>query len=176
MKSTEKPDLEWPFVEAESDVEGPGHVRMKNTAVYFLLSIGYDVDQIETEYRMDSGWVDVVAVREDGSLVCIECETTDTVSRANISNTRMLEDGHQLFLLVASGLYQVAGRGYHFEPVDIQLSLSTSVGQLGRWYSDGRGPKIRNVHPHSREMKPPKDRLFETHKRHVDDPDRWKSD
>jgi hypothetical protein len=142
--------LNWPFVEAESDAEGPGHVRMKNMAVFFLRTMGYSLDKIQTEYHYDRGWIDIAVERDDGTIVGVECETQES---ASVSNMRIVKDDHRLFALRSSELYQVAGQGRHREKIQVQLTLGGGRGEVGRWFDDGREYTTRTVHPKRRRQR-----------------------
>lgn len=146
MKSTECPNLDWPFVDAESDAEGPGHVRLKNTAIFFLRTLGFSIDQIETEYRYSDGWIDVAVPREDGSIVAVECETQEKISSGNVSNYQLARQGHLLYVVTASYIYHVSGHySHHDKPLSVQLTLGCSGSPIGRWFADGRSYESADV-------------------------------
>ncbi len=137
MKSMSKPDLDWPYLDGEWGSEGPGHVRMKNTAVYFLMSLGFDPSNIEEEVEL----ADVYAERPDGSAVIVECETSH-INRWTPGDPH--ENGHKVFVLTPRGLYEVVGQN----PAELvaikgfQATLSPGRTRIGRWFADGREPSL----------------------------------
>lgn len=140
MKSGDKPELDWPHLDGEWESEEAGHVQMKNTAVYFLLSQGFEAENITEELSYERWSIDVAVVMDDGTIVGVECETDPASDLASDAPSR---DGHKIFLLTERGLYEPYGPSSSFlQPVDIQLKLYGGNGKrTGRWFADGRKPE-----------------------------------
>jgi len=132
------------YVDGEWQAEGPEHIAMKNTAAMILMSLGFREDEITEERSLQDGPVDMAAEYEDGSLLLVECETKPRTAppRENqvTFNKRDFDEGHQVFALIESGLYELVDRqARQFVPVkDIQTKLGAQEKQhVGRWVADG---------------------------------------
>lgn len=167
MKSGDVSEREWPFLDGEWPSEKAGHVWLKNMAVFFLMSQGFAAEDIVEERPYDGTHIDVAAELDDGTIVGVECETTEG---ADLRHNTPIKDGHKIYLLTPDGLYEGMGReGMYLQAVDWQLSLAPTDGQrIGRWFADGRTPKEIPFHRHRRDDIAPFDEL-----RAHDDYDRW---
>lgn len=137
-----------PFLDGQSATETDQHMRMKNTAVFWLLSQGIDLDQIYHELSTGYGKLDVAAVLDDGSMIAVECDrSTNTAGR----RSSMLQDGHQVFSLTLDGLYELVGRWGVKRAIDCQLSLGPSnIPRYGRWFANGRDADAVDVGEYGR--------------------------
>lgn len=133
------PEETQPFYDGEGGNESVHHVRLKNTAVYWLLSQGFDHDQIQEEFAWDRYRLDIVAIQEDGTILNVEVERNETVQRLARRRQSLLREGHQVFALTESGLFELRGRNGDARPIDVQLTLSEFDNpRYGRWFSNGR--------------------------------------
>lgn len=142
MISGDEPDRDWPFLDGEWPSERSGHVRLKNLAAFFLISQGINPDDIVEERPYNGTYIDVSAELDDGTIVGVECETTEREDK-HMKRNKPNRQGHKIYLLTPSGLYEPLGReGLYMQAVDLQLSLAPTEGQqVGRWFSDGRDPE-----------------------------------
>lgn len=131
------------YVEGKWGTESAEHVSLKNTAVLMLMSQGFRRDEIEEEKRVKENPIDIVAEREDGSLVMIECEkriSSPPPTRNEVSyDWEVYKEGHQAFALTFEGLFELVDRaGYVFVPTGaVQTAFQPSdENPLGRWFAN----------------------------------------
>lgn len=106
----------WPHIEDTSESESDQHRRLKNLAVRWLLSRGFEASDIEQEFFVESkttgtggyGHTDIYAQSDEGE-VYVECETSPTLTRAQLSKGGQLpaRSGKNVFLVNETGIYRV---------------------------------------------------------------------
>lgn len=129
-----------PFIDELHARETSKHVRMKNTAVYWLISQGLDVEEIEDEAQLESGaFADLLVQLDDGSKIIVECENSDSLRTMARRRKPALKQGHQVYCLTPDGFYELQGRQGIPRAINPQLTLSEfTLERYGRWFANGR--------------------------------------
>ena len=102
----------FPYVEGKDGTESEQHVRLKGLAVYWLLTRGFDLEDIEEEHPVKAtssthnatGYTDVYAeaVR---TKVHVECEVGQV--RLGQAASWALERGNAVFVFTEDGIYSL---------------------------------------------------------------------
>jgi hypothetical protein len=96
----------FPYVTNPSDAESDAHIRLKGMAVYWLLTRGFELEDITTERTLpcNGGRTDIYAARE-GFEVYIECE----VGQIQYSRGGSIpaKDGEDVFIFAEDGIYRL---------------------------------------------------------------------
>lgn len=111
----------FPYVEGKDGTESDQHVRLKGMAVYWLLTRGFDLEDIEEEHpvslstsgRTATGYSDIYAENETAT-VHVECEVGQ-VSYSQASQ-QALENGDAVFFFTEDGIHQFHEKEVEFEP------------------------------------------------------------
>ena len=114
----------FPYVEGKHGNESEKHIRLKGLAVYWLLTRGFDLEDIEEEHpvyrpgpssgRGDHGYSDIYA-ENDSATVHVECEVGQ-VSFTQASKWA-LKRGDAVFYFTKDGIHR-----YHKKEVESESS------------------------------------------------------
>lgn len=124
----------WPYASG-SKSESDEHVRLKGMAVYWLLTRGFDLENIEEEHPVPDpavsgpgshGYTDIYA-EQDGQEVFVECETGNvTLSKGG---SLPAEEGKAVFVFTEDGIYRIEKEIQEYEP---SISVASGGGTLER--------------------------------------------
>lgn len=123
----------WPYLEHGVGTESDRHVRLKNCAIEWLLSEGYELEDIENErvYGTDErpqgkGRTDLYASRGGHGAVFVECERNFTPTRAGLSRGGQVpfEDGERVVVVTDDGVFEVGRK-------QVEMSTNDPFGPQG---------------------------------------------
>ena len=96
----------FPYVTDPSDTESDTHIRLKGMAVYWLLTRGFDLEDITAERTLpnDRGRTDIYAAH-DGVEVYIECEAGQI--QYSRGGSVPAKNGEAVFIFAEDGIYRL---------------------------------------------------------------------
>jgi hypothetical protein len=120
----------FPYVEGKDGTESEQHVRLKGLAVYWLLTRGFDLEDIEEEHPVKAtsstsnttGYTDVYA-ESDGTKVHVECEVGQV--RIGQAASWALERGDAVFVFTEDGIHRLDYEQVESEPTRLNPSDET---------------------------------------------------
>jgi hypothetical protein len=140
MNGRQEINEEYPYVTDPCGAEGPKHVRLKNLAIDWLLTEGYELKDITLErpYRADyervMGVTDIYADRRGKETLFVECETWFCGARSGLSRGGAVpfRDGETVYVVTVDGVFEVVMKAVEVpynEP--FSYDLTTTVDRRG---------------------------------------------
>ncbi|WP_256289930.1 hypothetical protein [Halobellus inordinatus] len=108
----------FPYVGERLGNESKNHVKLKGLVVYWLLSQGFKIDDIEDEHHVSSdrasGNTDIYA-STDGIEVFVECETNSGGTSLSNGGKIPFKKGKDVYVFTSDGIYRPVKRTYELE-------------------------------------------------------------